>query len=68
MGNTILESIGSNIRTLRRKQGLTQADLAKMAGIARCQLSYTENGEVNVTLLYLSKIAEALRVEVKDLL
>ncbi len=40
------ESLGAAVRRFREDSGLTQAQLAKLAGIDRSYLSALENGEM----------------------
>ena len=42
---------------LRARDGLTQADLAKKAGVRRETISFVENGEYNPSLLLAVRIA-----------
>lgn len=54
-----MTTIGERIRTERKRQGLTQQDLAQYAGIAKQTLSDLENGSSKSTTT-LPKIAERL--------
>ena len=58
------EHVGGTIRTLRKKAGMTQADLARVTGLTQSHLSRLENAEHSATYLTLTKIAKALGVEV----
>lgn len=60
-------SLGNKVVSLRREQGLSQADLAYEADVDLSSLSRLERGQVNVTLETLYKIAKTLGVEIKDL-
>ena len=42
--------VGSNLRALRERRGLTQDHLAHLAGLATRHLQKIEAGQVNVTL------------------
>ena len=64
----ILKQIGQKVAKFRKREGLSQAQLAFEAGITRLQVSRNERGEHNSGLLYLVKIAPVLGVEVKDFL
>jgi transcriptional regulator with XRE-family HTH domain len=57
-----------NIKTMRLKKNLTQLDLASKCNIERSNLARLEAGKSSPTLKSLFLIAEALEVEVKDLL
>ena len=55
---------GGSIRELREKQGLSQAALAKAAGIGRSTLVHLESGE-DVRLSKISAVAKALGANVE---
>jgi transcriptional regulator with XRE-family HTH domain len=55
-----LEKIGSNIRHVRVKIGLSQEALAFKAGLDRTYIGAVERGERNISTLNLKKIADAL--------
>jgi transcriptional regulator with XRE-family HTH domain len=65
---TLLESIGNSIRKVRRKQDISQEDLANICEIERGYMGRVERGEVNVSILKLKKIADALKIEISELL
>lgn len=59
------------VKTYRKKQGLTQTDLANRAGLNIRQIQKIENGEVNtenITLKTMQAIAQALHVKIDDLI
>lgn len=61
----------NHIKTYRKKQGLTQADLANRAKLNIRQIQKIENEEVktkNITLKTMQAIAEALNVKIDDLI
>ena len=53
-------AIGQDLRQRRRKSGLTQAEIARRAGIRLETLSRLENGHGNPTLATLNAILQAL--------
>lgn len=61
-------SIGKRIRSLREEQGLSLRKLAMMASISHVYLLGIEQGQQNMTLDVLFKIASALDVDPKQLL
>lgn len=63
-----LEIIGKNIRDLRKRQNLSQIDLAVAVGIDRAYLSEIENGKTNITINTLYAIADALNTPMTKLL
>lgn len=59
------------IKTYRKKQGLTQTDLANRAGLNIRQIQKIENGESkteNITLKTMQAIAQALNAKIDDLI
>lgn len=60
--------LGSNVVVLRKKQGLSQSQLAQKANIPRSTLTYIESGEGNPSLSNLVKVSNALQVSVEELL
>ena len=59
------------IKVYRKKQGLTQTDLANRAGLNIRQIQKIENGEAqteNVTLKTMQAIAQALNAKIDDLI
>ena len=49
---------------LRKLKGLTQAELAELAGVFRLMVSKFESGDYNPSLALLVKLAEALDMDV----
>lgn len=60
--------IASNARSLRARVGISQEELASRANIDRTYASQIERGVANPSLEVLVRIAEALNVELHDLL
>lgn len=56
----LLAEAGLRIRRIRQGKKITQDDLAKRVGTAKSNISRLENGDQNVTIGYLSKVANAL--------
>jgi transcriptional regulator with XRE-family HTH domain len=66
-----VERLNNRIKTYRKKQGLTQTDLANRAGLNIRQIQKIENGEAqteNVTLKTMQAIAQALNAKIDDLI
>lgn len=59
--------LGTTVRDLRQKHGLTIADVADRAGISRGMLSKIENAQTATSLETLSKLAHALGVSLATL-
>ena len=66
MSDTV-EIIGSLIRELRKKSGLTQEQLAELANLHWTYVSGVERGVKNPSLVSLEKIAVALKIPLSEL-
>ena len=60
--------LGRRLSELREKHGLSQTQLADMAGIGRAHLSQIENGAVAARIDTLYALAEALEITLSELL
>lgn len=56
-----------NMQRLRREKGLSQEELADLANIHQTYLSGVERGKRNPTITVLQRIAEALGVDIEDM-
>lgn len=63
-----LHNLGKRIRSLRQKQGLTQEILAEAAGISGKYLGEVERGEMNVSIQVMKKLADALCIQLADII
>ncbi len=63
----ILVQFGDRVRKERRKQGLSQEELAARAGLHRTYIGMIERAEKNITLENIAKIASGLGIKVADL-
>jgi transcriptional regulator with XRE-family HTH domain len=63
-----LVRIGEIIRRLREARGLTQAVLARRAGLSRMHVIRIERDDISPTLDTVEKVAKALGVTVRTLL
>lgn len=61
-------TIGRKLRELRDQRRLTQQDMADKAGVPRTYISRIENARLLPGPVMLRRIAEALQVEILDLL
>ena len=70
MGNTMspIERVAQRLQTLRKRRGLTQAELAAKAGISRGYLARLETARQDPTVTTLERLARALRVKASRLL
>lgn len=63
--------MNNHVKTYRKKQGLTQTDLANRTGLNIRQIQKIENEEVkteNTTLKTMQAIAQALNIKIDDLI
>lgn len=63
--------MNNHVKAYRKKQGLTQTDLANRAGLNIRQIQKIENGEAqteNVTLKTMQAIAQVLNAKIDDLI
>ena len=64
-----IEDIGTRILLARRKRGLRQGEVAKLAGISQKQMSQIETGKrPGVQAVTIAKIAQVLHVSTDYLL
>ncbi|WP_428267106.1 helix-turn-helix domain-containing protein [Haliangium sp.] len=68
MSDSVAAHLGTNIRTLREARGLTQQQIATLAGVPRPTWATLESGAANPTLNVLIKVAAALQVRVEELI
>ena len=59
----IFESIGAAIRTRRKQLGMTQLDLAQIAGLQRQTISRVEAGNGAVTIATVARIAAVVGLD-----
>jgi transcriptional regulator with XRE-family HTH domain len=62
-----LKWFGGRLREIRHKEGLSQEELAGLAGIDRTYVGGVERGERNLSVLNVKRISDALGINVKDL-
>jgi len=67
MQKEILKKFGSQIKTFRLEQNLSQEQLAHRANLHRTYIGMIERGEKNITLLNIEKIAKALTINIAEL-
>jgi len=65
---TILQKFGSRVKELRSVRGITQENLAELAGLSRQYIGDVERGTRNISLVNIEKIAAALDVTLPELL
>ena len=67
MGESLAARLASNLKQLREARGLTQDQMAKLAGMPRATWGHLESGAANPTLQVLHKAALALQVPLEEL-
>lgn len=66
--HTYLKKVGLNIRQARKEKGMSQESLALAADLDRSYVGGVERGERNIAIVNLKKIADALKIQVSELL
>lgn len=65
---TAKERLAFHLRAKRKAAGISQEELADMAGLHRTYVGGIERGERNVSIDNIEKLAQALGADVADLL
>ena len=60
--------LSQNLRMLRLEQGLSQEQLASLAGLHRTYVGSVERGERNISIDNIEKLANALECDITELL
>ena len=63
----ILIQFGNKVKELRKAKNLSQEELADAAGLHRTYIGMIERAEKNITLVNIEKIANALKIDLKDI-
>jgi len=66
-GEQFLLSLGSRVRDLRNRRGMTRKTLARESGVSERHLAQLESGEGNISILLLRRIVAALNVSLEEL-
>jgi transcriptional regulator with XRE-family HTH domain len=59
---------GRKLKEIRIKKNISQEELAFRSGLHRTYISSIERGQRNISIVNIKKIADALDVDVSDLL
>ncbi|MBL8627944.1 MAG: helix-turn-helix domain-containing protein [Myxococcales bacterium] len=62
------DHLAANVRAIREARGMSQQQIAALAGIPRATWSHLESGMANPTLAVLTRVADALQVRLDELL
>jgi XRE family transcriptional regulator, regulator of sulfur utilization len=68
MDDGLAERFASNLKQLRDARGMTQQQIAKLAGLPRATWANLESGAANPTLLVLHRVAVALQITIEELI
>ena len=68
INDTNKKEFGEKLRKIREEKGMTQAEVAKAAGINTNYYAVIERGEVNPTYEKIESIVKALKVKSSDIL
>ncbi|MBS1777294.1 MAG: helix-turn-helix transcriptional regulator [Bacteroidetes bacterium] len=63
---SVKEKIGQRIKELREAKEMSQKDLAYTADLDRSYIASVENGQRNISIVNIEKIAVALGVSLKE--
>src|SRR5712664_4709549 len=66
-GEQFLVSLGSRVRDLRKRSGMTRKTLARESEVSERHLAQLESGEGNISILLLRRIAAVLSVSLEEL-
>ena len=66
--NNVLRHFGESLRVERKRQGISQEQLALLAEVNRTYVGGVERGEENISLLTIQKLSAVLKVKPSALL
>ena len=58
--------VGKRVKELRNKLGISQEELADLAGLDRTYITSVECGKRNISIVNIEKLATALNVSIKE--
>lgn len=64
----LFENLGETIKKIRKAKGLSQRELAKLAGVSDATISKLENNTANITMENIKKIVSALGFSFEEIL
>lgn len=59
-------SVGKRVKELRNKLGISQEELADLAGLDRTYITSVECGKRNISIVNIEKLARALKVSLAE--
>ena len=63
----VIKKFGANLRKIRKQKGISLEELAYCAELEYSQVSRIERGIINTSISQISKIADSLKIPIKDL-
>lgn len=63
-----LKTIGMKVKEIRTSKNISLTKLKEISGLDRSYISLMENGKHSINVLTLKRIADALKVDIKDFL
>lgn len=64
----VMAEFGAKVRRIREEVGLSQEKLAELTDVHRTYISGIERGRQNISLLTMMKLAQALSVDLEELI
>ena len=58
--------VGKRVRELRNSMGISQEELADLAGLDRTYITSVECGKRNISIVNIEKLTNALQVSLKE--
>lgn len=58
--------VGKRVKELRNNLGISQEELADLAGLDRTYITSVECGKRNISIVNIEKLAKALNITIKD--
>lgn len=58
--------VGKRVRELRNSIGISQEELADLAGLDRTYITSVECGKRNISIVNIEKLANALQISLKE--
>lgn len=58
--------VGKRVKELRNKLGVSQEELADLAGLDRTYITSVERGRRNISIVNIEKLANALKITLKE--
>jgi putative transcriptional regulator len=63
-----LKLFGARVKALRAKKNMAQADLARIMDKDRQSVQRVEGGNINPSIIYLSELADGLKIPLSELM